>query len=150
MCSLSLRLARDITMSQLGTMFLSNVAHTENNHLRCWQKLNKFRKIPEKSGCTGHHAGYTLIALAWQSEQYWLRYGHFTFLNEWSVGNSFLKCSNSASRLILNSEVKQSFKIIIPTVTTFVVKLIINPKDDPRFFWRAPNTIERFLINKDS
>jgi hypothetical protein len=38
---------------------------------------------------------------------------------------------------------------LIPTVTTFVVKLIINRKDDRRF-WQEPHMIERFLINKDS
>lgn len=32
----------------------------------------------------------------------------------------------------------------------FVVKLIINRKDDPAIFWWAPKMIERFLINKDS
>ena len=53
----------------------------------------------------------------------------------WTVGNTFLKCSKSASRLILNSEVKLCFKTFIPTVTQIVAKLIINRKDDRPFFW---------------
>jgi hypothetical protein len=65
------------------------------------------------------------------------------------MGNTFLKCSKSMPWLISNSEVKQRFKTFIPTVTTFVVKLIINQKDDLAIFWQAPNTIEQFLINKD-
>jgi hypothetical protein len=65
------------------------------------------------------------------------------------MGTTFLKCSKSVPQLILNSDVKQSFKTFIPTVTQFVVKLIINQKDDRRF-WLELHMIERFLINKDS
>jgi hypothetical protein len=66
------------------------------------------------------------------------------------MGNTFLKCSKFASQLILNSEVTQSFKTFTPTVTQFVVKLIITRKDDPTIFWQAPKMIVQFLINKDS
>ena len=50
--------------------------------------------------------------------------------------DTFLKHSKSVPRLSSNSEVKQSFKSFIPTVTQFVAKLIIDQKDDPTIFGR--------------
>ena len=72
--------------------------------------------------------------------------GHWEIQEVWQLCDTFQKRSKSASQLISHSEVKQSFRYFLPTVTQFVAKLIINRKDDLSIFWQAPNTKEQFLI----